>query len=159
MKYLVFVLLTLSFVSAGCVDINSASIDELDEIVWVGPATAEKIIGTRPYDSLDDLTRVSGIGDSKLNDIINQGLACVDEKEEEISEDEEIDKKEVDVVKEIVLVKEVPKTISLNGGNADSVPGGELIYVSKNGMIIDWLPYLFALFLILVIVILLWERF
>jgi len=70
------------FASAACsegqININNASLEDLDLIKWVGPATAQAIIDTRLFYSLDDLLNVSGIGETKLQDIKNQGLACVD---------------------------------------------------------------------------------
>ena len=109
---LIFVVLIFlaSSVFALCnstqIDVNTASLEELDKIIWVGIPTAEKIIANRTYDSIDDLIRVSGIGDTKLNDIKNQGLACVSgeennsddesqEEEENVSEDEELESKVV----------------------------------------------------------------
>jgi len=74
------------------IDINSASAEELDVIVWVGPATASNIISYREtniFDSLDELINVSGIGEKKLSDIKQQGLACVDEESEEQEQSEE----------------------------------------------------------------------
>jgi hypothetical protein len=60
------------------VDINSATLSQLDEIVHVGAKTAQKIIDGRPYGSVQDLSRIKGIGNGKdLQDIISQGLACV----------------------------------------------------------------------------------
>lgn len=43
------------------VEINHASLEELTTVPGVGPALAERIIAARPFDRLDDLTRVSGI--------------------------------------------------------------------------------------------------
>jgi hypothetical protein len=64
--------------STSCIDINSASLEELDEIKWIGPATAQNIIDARPFASIDELDdKVSGIGESKLADIIAEGKACV----------------------------------------------------------------------------------
>jgi len=86
MKYLlgIFVLLMFTNVFAVCengqVDINSASLEELDKIVWVGPSTAEKIISARPFNNLKELTKVSGIAEGKLENITKQGLACVEEE-------------------------------------------------------------------------------
>ena len=60
-----------------CVDINTASIAELQRIVHIGPERAAEIIAIRPFGSIDDLQRVTGIGPSRLADIKAQGLACV----------------------------------------------------------------------------------
>jgi competence ComEA-like helix-hairpin-helix protein len=89
MKKELLILLTLIFlfseISALCeegqININSASLGELDKISWVGPATAQKIIDARPFSSVDDLINVSGIGEKKLEDIKNQSLACVSNQE------------------------------------------------------------------------------
>jgi len=82
----------ISNISATCkegqININTASAEELDNIIWVGNATAQKIIALRPFNSVDELNKVSGIGDIKLANITSQGLACVaDEKtDEEVKE-------------------------------------------------------------------------
>ena len=44
------------------VNINTASLDELDTLPGVGPATAEKIIEARPFSSVGDIENVAGIG-------------------------------------------------------------------------------------------------
>lgn len=57
-------------VVAGIVDINSATLSDLDALPGVGPSTAQAIIDYRvangPYASVDDLLNVRGIGPSKL---------------------------------------------------------------------------------------------
>lgn len=63
--------------AAGCIDINRASEGDLTRIVHVGPERARGIVAGRPYDSLEQLSRVSGIGPARLRDILNEGLACV----------------------------------------------------------------------------------
>ena len=60
-----------------CVDINIASITELQRIVHIGPERAAEIITIRPFATVDDLQRVTGIGPARLADIKAQGLACV----------------------------------------------------------------------------------
>ena len=60
-----------------CVDINTSSSEELQRIIHVGEARALAIISLRPFSSVQDLDRVSGIGPSRLNDILAQELACV----------------------------------------------------------------------------------
>ncbi|GAE36661.1 MBL fold metallo-hydrolase [Halalkalibacter akibai] len=63
--------------NANCVDINSASDSELQEITHIGPARAEELIQLRPFNSLDDMSRISGIAAGRLADIKEEGLACV----------------------------------------------------------------------------------
>ena len=87
----IFIFLLIN-ISASCdegqIDINTASAEELDEIVYIGPARAEQIIALRPFDSVDDMVRINGIGEVYLSAIKNQGLACVSEENEE---EEEVD--------------------------------------------------------------------
>jgi competence protein ComEA len=96
---LVLMIFLLSGVWALCnetqIDINTANLTELDRIKWIGPSTATNIINYReknPFDSLDELINVSGIGEKKLADIKAEGLACVNEKiqnTEKINESDE----------------------------------------------------------------------
>lgn len=76
--------LCLNLVFAECsnsqIDLNSASENELDKIIYVGPATAEKIIAARPFNSVESLIEVRGIGETKLSAILEQNLACVSEE-------------------------------------------------------------------------------
>jgi len=60
------------------VDLNAASVHELTRIVHVGPAIAARIVEARPFGAVEELLRVSGIGEARLADILAQGLACVD---------------------------------------------------------------------------------
>jgi competence ComEA-like helix-hairpin-helix protein len=64
----------------GCVDLNTASVRELQRIVQIGPARAEQIVALRrerPFRSVDELARVNGIAAGRLREIKTQGLACV----------------------------------------------------------------------------------
>lgn len=74
----------------GQIDINNASKEELEGIIHVGPVIAGRIIETREiksFESIDELIKVSGIGNWTLDKIKEQGLACVNE--EDIQETEE----------------------------------------------------------------------
>ncbi len=76
------------------ININTASKDDLTRIIHVGPARADEIIKLRPFSSLDDLIRVSGIGEKTVADIKTQGLAYVEEITEKKPEEiEKIDDK------------------------------------------------------------------
>jgi competence protein ComEA len=59
--------------AAGPVNINTADVAQLDTLPGVGPSTAEKILSDReangPFQSVDDLGRVSGIGPKRLEQL------------------------------------------------------------------------------------------
>ena len=56
--------------SAGAVNINTATVEELDALPGVGPATAQAIVEDReangPFAAPEDIMRVSGIGEKKF---------------------------------------------------------------------------------------------
>ena len=54
---------------SGLININNASEAELDSLPGIGPATAKKIIQARPFQNIEDLKSVAGIGDSKFTQI------------------------------------------------------------------------------------------
>lgn len=57
----------------GPVNLNTATLDQLDSLPGVGPSTAQKILDWRtangPFQSVDQLQDVSGIGPSKFAEI------------------------------------------------------------------------------------------
>jgi len=50
-------------------DINTASIDELQTIKGIGPVIAARIVAGRPYKSVDELEKIRGIGPKTLEKI------------------------------------------------------------------------------------------
>ncbi|MCH8224594.1 MAG: thermonuclease family protein [Chloroflexi bacterium] len=61
----------------GQVDVNSATLEELQLIIQIGPVRAADLIAKRPFVSLDDLDRIDGIGLSRVADIKAEGVACI----------------------------------------------------------------------------------
>lgn len=65
--------------SGGLVNLNNASVEQLDELPGVGEATARAIIEDReangPFTTPEDLMRVSGIGEKKFAKL--EGMICV----------------------------------------------------------------------------------
>lgn len=51
------------------VNVNTATLDELETIPDIGPVISRQIIGGRPYERVEDLERVRGIGRYTLNSI------------------------------------------------------------------------------------------
>lgn len=57
----------------GAVNLNTATVDQLDELPGVGPVTAQSIVDWRtengPFRSVDDLLEVRGIGEATVGDL------------------------------------------------------------------------------------------
>ena len=60
----------------ACVNINTASEAEVQKIIHIGPERAKDLISLRSYSSVDDLTKIKGIGPARIKDIKEQGIAC-----------------------------------------------------------------------------------
>ncbi len=120
-------LISMSFISALCeegqIDINTASKGELEELYLMGPVKAERIINARPFDFVDEIIEIYGIGEKTLEGIKEQGLACINEEIEDIEEEEiqeEYIKENIEI-KEEIIEEEIEKdehekieTITLN---------------------------------------------
>ena len=140
----------LSFISAQCndgqIDINSASLEDMMKIRGLGGEgiIAGRVIERRPFNSIDELIDVSGIGNVTLEKIKSQGLACVsfNETGEEESieepiqnntlsvqqlapnENEEIDRIKKPITSEMILLTpKNPKDIKTNNNvlTSDSI--------------------------------------
>lgn len=72
-----FVLMTSAF---AAVNINTASVSELDSLPGIGPVKAQAIVAYRdtngPFGNVSDLTNVKGIGDATLSNI--EALCIID---------------------------------------------------------------------------------
>lgn len=60
----------------SCININNASKEELTEIIHIGDERADQIIDKRPFDSLDELEVIDGLGPSRIADIKSEDLIC-----------------------------------------------------------------------------------
>ena len=97
------------------IDINEDGKEDLQEITGIGPTYAERIIEKRPFCKLEELTEVSGIGESRLKEIKNQDLVTIDEcnddkikiQDQNYKEDEKTQKDEkIEGLKEEVSILE-----------------------------------------------------
>lgn len=62
--------------AANCIDINAASAERLTEIRHINQERVSEIIDGRPWPGVRSLTEVHGIGRSRIEDILDQNLAC-----------------------------------------------------------------------------------
>ncbi|HWQ50330.1 MAG TPA: ComEA family DNA-binding protein [Terriglobales bacterium] len=60
----------------GKMNINEAPADALELLPGIGPVLAQRIVEGRPYGTVEELTRVSGIGDATLEKL--KDLVCTD---------------------------------------------------------------------------------
>ena len=59
-------LLVKRHLDSGPVDLNHASSAKLESLPGIGPETAKLIIQGRPYETVDDLEKVKGIGPATM---------------------------------------------------------------------------------------------
>jgi len=117
---------------SGQIDINSASLKELDQLYGIGPSRAQAIINARPFDSVNELIDVIGIGEITLQKIKSQGLACVgnekdddekDERKEEISikkEEKDYNLQKTEIIQKAINIEKIvltPKSIKTEENN------------------------------------------
>lgn len=106
------------------IDINTASLEDLIKIIHINEKRALELISLRPFSSLDELTKIKGIGKKRLEDIKKQGLAWVDpklkppedEKAESLNKTDSFNKELAAVAEPFEkedLVRGIPKFLSL----------------------------------------------
>ena len=59
------------------IDINTAPLEDLVKIIHIGEKRALELISLRPFSSLDDLIKIKGIAEARVQDIKKQGLAWI----------------------------------------------------------------------------------
>lgn len=122
MKNVLFVILIFMIYGAyaSCsenqIDINSASITDLDKLTGIGEVKAQSIIDSRPFDEVDDLLDVYGIGDATLQKIKEQDLACVDSEDKNDYEEKFIPEEKVAFNEPLEFEEEIPQVIELSSG-------------------------------------------
>lgn len=78
------------------IDVNSATLEELQTIKGIGPKLAQAIIDGRPYKEIQDLLKVKGIGEKTLKKFEEfiEVKAIEGEEQEEEQPTEEPEKKD-----------------------------------------------------------------
>ncbi|MCB1232906.1 MAG: helix-hairpin-helix domain-containing protein [Verrucomicrobiae bacterium] len=63
-------------IASGPIDLNSAPASKLESLPGIGPETARAIVKGRPYETIEELDKVRGIGPAtieKLRDWVTAG--------------------------------------------------------------------------------------
>ena len=111
-----FIFKGFSFISAQeKININTATLEQLEALTGIGPVYAQRIIDSRPFSLVDDLIRVSGIGEKTLQKIKEQGLAYVEmpeavipEQTPETSEETPLSIPDISYLKGVIISKLMP---------------------------------------------------
>lgn len=109
------------------VDVNTGSIESLVTISGIGEALAARIIDSRPYASLDDLTRVQGVSAHSVErwapmltvEAADEDLPVL---EAEFVEEEDIIEEVIESEDEPVVEVETVEAIEFDEAAADEVP-------------------------------------
>jgi ankyrin repeat protein len=60
-----------------CVNINTASLEDLRRITTIGEVMSQRIVEQRPFQTMDDLLRVEAVDANRLRAIKAQAVACL----------------------------------------------------------------------------------
>lgn len=60
-----------------CINLNTASLEDLEEIKHIGKEKAQEVIDKREYEKVEDLTIIDGIGPERIQAILSEDKACV----------------------------------------------------------------------------------
>jgi len=137
--------------AAALIDLNSADQKTLESLPGIGKSTAKAIIAGRPYKSIDDLKRVKGMSDKKINAIKDQvtigaavatGAPAVMPSAAEMSEKASSETKAITEKSQKTKTKLAPgQLVNINTATKeelDALPG---IGPTKAQAIIDGRPY------------------
>ena len=61
--------LVKNHLASGPLDLNSAPVEKLEGLPGIGPETARAIVKGRPYETIEDLDRVKGIGPATIEKV------------------------------------------------------------------------------------------